>query len=186
MKVIETDVAGVLIVEPTVFSDNRGFLMETFQAERYAEAGVPGPFVQDNLSFSQYGILRGLHFQYPQAQGKLVYVLHGKVFDVAVDIRSNSPHFGRWFGIELSAENNRQLWVPPGFAHGFCVTSQTALCAYKCTDYYNPACEMGIRWDDPKLRITWPIAQPSLSDKDAKGVLLAEIPVDRLPKYGKS
>jgi dTDP-4-dehydrorhamnose 3,5-epimerase len=129
---------GVLLVEPKVFGDGRGFFYESYQQRRYAEAGIPGPFVQDNVSRSARGTLRGLHFQHPRAQGKLVSVLAGAVFDVAVDIRRGSPTFARWFGVELSGENKRQLWVPPGFAHGFCVLSETADFAYKCTDYYAP------------------------------------------------
>ncbi|HDP90411.1 MAG TPA: dTDP-4-dehydrorhamnose 3,5-epimerase [Thioalkalivibrio sp.] len=183
MQVTETKLPGVLLVEPKVFGDERGFFMETYQAERYAEAGIPGPFVQDNLSLSQRGVLRGLHFQQPNTQGKLVYVLQGEVFDVAVDIRNGSPTFGQWVGYSLSAENKRQLWVPEGFAHGFCVTSETALFAYKCTGYYAPDCEFAIRWDDPAIGIEWPVESPSLSGKDSQAHLLAEMPPERLPAY---
>ncbi|MBD3619184.1 MAG: dTDP-4-dehydrorhamnose 3,5-epimerase [Chromatiales bacterium] len=183
MQVKETKLPGVLLVEPAVFGDDRGFFMETYQAERYAEAGIPGPFVQDNLSFSQRGVLRGLHFQQPNAQGKLVYVLQGEVFDVAVDIRVGSPTFGQWVGYMLSAENKRQLWVPEGFAHGFCVTSDTALFAYKCTGYYAPDCEHSLLWNDAAIGIDWPVGSPSLSSKDGKARLLAEIPPEQLPVY---
>lgn len=174
MKVTNTTIPGLLIVEPKVFGDARGFFFESFQAERYAGAGIPGPFVQDNLSRSSRGILRGLHFQEPRPQGKLVTVLRGKVFDVTVDIRKGSPTFGRWFGIELSDENRLQLWVPPGFAHGFCVLSDVADFFYKCTEYYSPENEASILWNDPALGITWPISEPLLSGKDARAVPLAE------------
>ena len=186
MIVTETDLPGVLVIEPKVYGDERGFFMETFQVERHAEIGIPDPFVQDNLSFSGYGILRGLHFQNPHAQGKLVYVLRGTVYDVIVDIRTNSPTYGRWFGFELSADNKRQIWVPPGLAHGFCVTSEMALFAYKCTDYYKPDCEMTIRWDDPDIGIQWPVKQPTLSTKDAAAPSLVQIPRDRLLRFSQS
>jgi dTDP-4-dehydrorhamnose 3,5-epimerase len=183
MNVIQTDLPGVLIIEPRVFGDARGFFMETWQQQRYAEAGIPERFVQDNLSFSRQGILRGLHYQHPQAQGKLVYVLQGEVYDVAVDIRVGSPHFGRWAGVTLSADNKRQFYVPPGFAHGFCVTSEMALFAYKCTEFYNPALEGSVRWDDPELGINWPSPEPLLSDKDREAPLLKDVPRDRLPQW---
>jgi len=173
MDIVETSLPGVLIVKPRVFGDVRGYFQETYQAERYAAAGIPGPFVQDNLSYSQKGVLRGLHFQDPNPQGKLVSVLQGEVFDVAVDLRRDSPTFGRWFGEYLSAENHWQLWVPPGFGHGFCVTSDTALFAYKCTDFYNAACEGCIAWNDPELAIDWPVSQPLVSAKDEQGMSLA-------------
>jgi dTDP-4-dehydrorhamnose 3,5-epimerase len=180
VKVTETMLPGVLVIEPRVFSDDRGFFLETFASARYAEAGMP-PFVQDNFSRSKRGTLRGLHFQEPQAQGKLVQVLRGVVFDVAVDIRRGSPTFGRWFGLELSGDRPQQLWIPPGFAHGFCVTSDEADFHYKCTAPYAPAAERSIRWDDPTLKIDWPVAQPLLSPKDAVAPLLADAPV--LPQY---
>ena len=183
MKVIETSIPEVLLIEPKVFGDQRGFFIESWQAKRYTEAGIPGPFVQDNLSFSQKGVLRGLHFQNPNTQGKLVYVLQGEVFDVAVDIRVGSPTFGQWMGYTLSAANKRQLWVPEGFAHGFCVTSDIALFAYKCTSLYAPDCEQSIRWDDPAIGIDWPVAVPSLSGKDSQARGLADILVEQLPKY---
>jgi dTDP-4-dehydrorhamnose 3,5-epimerase len=183
MNVIQTDLPGVLIIEPRVFGDERGFFMETWQQQRYAEAGMPERFVQDNISFSRHGILRGLHYQNPQGQGKLVYVLQGEVYDVAVDIRAGSPNFGRAVEITLSAENKRQFYVPPGFAHGFCVTSDAALFVYKCTEFYNPAQEGSVRWDDPQIGIDWPVREPLLSDKDKGASLLSEIPQDKLPQY---
>ncbi len=183
MRVTPTDLPDVLIVEPRVYEDERGYFLETFQAHRYAQAGIPGPFVQDNLSFSRQGVLRGLHYQHPHAQGKLVWVLQGEVFDVAVDIRKGSPTFGRWVGVWLSAENRRQVWIPPGFAHGFCVVSETALFTYKCTDYYAPEAEGTVRWDDPDLGIAWPVSKPIVSPKDARGLRLKEIPAERLPPY---
>lgn len=183
MKIIETRLPGVLIVEPKVFGDARGYFMESFQAERYAAAGIAGPFVQDNLSFSRRGILRGLHLQNPRPQGKLVQVLQGEVFDVAVDVRVGSPTFGQWEGVILSAENARQYYVPPGFAHGFVVTSETALFAYKCTDYYMPQSEISLLWNDSDIGIEWPVTEPQLSVKDAAGLLLADIDPARLPKF---
>jgi dTDP-4-dehydrorhamnose 3,5-epimerase len=175
MKVIETPLAGLLIIEPKIFGDERGFFLETWSKKRYQEIGIDVDFVQDNLSFSRHGVLRGLHFQNPQAQGKLVYVLQGEVFDVAVDIRKGSPTFGRWHGIVLSSENKRQFWVPPGFAHGFCVTSESALFTYKCTELYAPAHERSILWNDPTLAIDWPVTEPQVSDKDRLAPLLADI-----------
>lgn len=183
MKVIETTLAGALIIEPKIFGDPRGYFMETFQAARYADAGIPGPFVQDNLSFSRRGILRGLHVQNPRPQGKLVQVLQGEVFDVAVDIRVGSPTFGKWEGVVLSAENGRQFYVPAGFAHGFVVTSDTALFAYKCTDYYAPESELSILWNDPDIAIAWPLTEPQLSAKDAVALRLSDIDPARLPEY---
>ncbi|SFR14180.1 dTDP-4-dehydrorhamnose 3,5-epimerase [Desulfoscipio geothermicus] len=184
MNVLETKLPGVLIIEPDVFGDARGYFMETWQQARYAQAGLPGNFVQDNLSFSTRGVLRGLHFQNPNAQGKLVFVLQGEVFDVAVDIRAGSPTFGQWVGVTLSSENKRQLYIPEGFAHGFCVTSETALFAYKCTDIYNPAAEGGIIWNDPDIGIDWPIDNPILSEKDRGYQQLKDIPGEKLPQFG--
>ncbi len=175
MKVLTTPLPGVLILEPRVFGDERGFFMETWSRRRYGEAGIDLDFVQDNLSSSSHGVLRGLHFQNPRAQGKLVHVLAGEVFDVAVDLRRGSPSFGRWHGVVLSGANKRQYWVPPGFAHGFCVTSESALFAYKCTEPYAPEHEKSIRWDDPDLAIDWPVAAPRVSDKDRMAPTLAEI-----------
>lgn len=183
MEIIETGLSGVVLIKPGVFGDVRGFFMETWHHMRYQEVGLPADFVQDNLSFSTQGILRGLHYQYPHAQGKLVSVLQGEVFDVAVDIRRGSPTFGRWFGTLLSSDNKRQLYVPEGFAHGFCVTSATALFAYKCTDYYHPEHEKGVLWNDVALGIAWPVAAPSLSDKDRCCPRLQNIPDSALPVY---
>lgn len=186
MEVEATEIPGVLHVRPRVFGDARGFFLETYQAERYREAGIACAFVQDNLSRSAPGILRGLHLQHPFAQDKLVYVLEGAVYDVAVDVRVGSPTFGRHVGRVLSAEHKNQLFVPKGFAHGFAVISEgPATFAYKCSDRYAPEHELSVRWDDPALGIAWPLAAPpTLSEKDAKGLRLAEIPHDRLPRYG--
>lgn len=183
MQVKQTSLPGVLLIEPRVFGDARGFFLETWQAARYREAGIPEEFVQDNVSFSRRGVLRGLHYQLPHAQGKLVTVLQGEVFDVAVDIRRGSPHFGQWVGITLSGESLHQLYVPPGFAHGFCVTSETALFSYKCTDVYAPQAEGAVRWDDPELGIDWPVATPRLNDKDLAAPRLAELDPAQLPVY---
>lgn len=179
MKVIPTPIEGLLVIEPAVFGDERGFFYESFNAQRFAElTGVQLPFVQDNHSRSARGVLRGLHYQIQQAQGKLVRVTAGSVFDVAVDLRKSSPTFGRWHGLELSAENKRQLWIPPGFAHGFSVTSEFAEFLYKTTDYYAPAHERSLLWNDPAIGIEWPVdGMPLLSAKDQKGVPLAEADV---------
>lgn len=184
MQVFPSEIADVLIIEPKVFGDPRGFFFESWQAERYAEMGVPGPFVQDNLSRSARGVLRGLHYQWPRPQGKLVFVLDGSVLDVAVDIRVGSPTFGRSAVFEVSAANKRQVYIPPGFAHGFVVISETALFAYKCTDYYLPQYDRGVRWDDPQLAVAWNTSQPLLSAKDARLPLLREVPQELLPKFG--
>lgn len=181
MKVIPTELPGVLILEPKVFGDDRGFFMEMFHEKRYADAGIRGPFVQDNYSRSAKGILRGLHFQEPQAQGKLVQVLAGAVYDVAVDVRRGSPTFGKWVAVELSTDNRRQLWIPPGFAHGFCVLSESADFHYKCTALYSPETERGVLWNDPDLGIPWPVSAPLLSGKDAKAPRLKDATV--LPAY---
>ena len=183
MNVIETELPGVLIVEPDVFGDDRGFFMETWNGSRYEEHGIPNHFVQDNLSFSAHGVLRGLHFQHPHAQGKLVCVLQGEVFDVAVDIRTGSPTFGRWTGVTLSTENKRQFWMPPDFAHGFVVTGESALFLYKCTDYYAPEHDGSVLWNDPEIGIEWPLQSPSLSDKDRAAPPLDSMPQERLPRY---
>lgn len=184
MKVIATELPGVLLLEPKVFGDGRGFFLETWQATRYAEAGLPERFVQDNQSRSQRGVLRGLHHQLIQPQGKLVWVTRGAVFDVAVDIRQGSPHFGRWYGCVLDDVDHRQLYIPPGFAHGFCVLSAEADFFYKCTDYYHPQSERGIAWDDPDIGIAWPLSEVSLSGKDQQNRrLAAQAPAD-LPHYG--
>lgn len=182
MKVTETALPGVFLIEPKNFPDARGFFMETYNRERYLSNGLELDFVQDNLSFSSKGVLRGLHFQQPHAQGKLVYVLQGEVWDVAVDIRLGSPQFGRWTAVTLSSENKKQFYLPPGFAHGFCVLSDTALFTYKCTDYYHPECDAGVCWDDPDIGIRWPMKAPSLSDKDNRQPFLRDIPKERLPQ----
>ncbi len=183
MNVVPTSLPGVLLIEPKVFGDHRGFFLETYQAERYRQAGITLPFVQDNHSRSQRGVLRGLHFQLRHPQGKLVQVMRGAVFDVAVDIRRGSPSFGRWFGAVLSDENHRQLYIPPGFAHGFCVLSDVVDFVYKCTDYYHPEDEDGVSWQDPAIGIDWPITDPLLSDRDAGLPLLADMEPERLPAY---
>jgi len=184
VKIIETALPEVLLVEPTVFGDHRGFFLETWNRQRYLEAGFPDvTFVQDNHSRSRKGVLRGLHFQLNHPQGKLVQVATGAVFDVAVDIRVGSPHFGKWVGYELSEENHRQLWVPPGFAHGFCVLSETVDFIYKCTDLYRPDDEGGVLWNDPEIGIDWHVDAPLLSEKDKQYPSLSQIAADRLPQY---
>ena len=185
MNRIETAIPGVIILEPKVFGDTRGFFMEMFSVIRYEQAGIHDRFVQDNISSSQKGVLRGLHFQNPNPQGKLVQVLQGEVFDVAVDIRKGSPTFGQWTGITLSNQNHRQFFVPSGFAHGFCVLSDTALFHYKCTDYYAPSCEGGIVWNDPDIGIEWPVKTPVLSAKDSAYGRLKDYPEQKLPVYKK-
>ena len=167
MKVVPTALPGVMIVEPRVFEDQRGLVFESYQAARYAAAGLPERFVQDNHSRSVRGTLRGLHYQLRQPQGKLIRVVVGSVYDVAVDIRRGSPTFGRWVGVELSAANRRQLYIPPGFAHGYCVPSEASEVEYKCTEYYAPDDERGLAWNDPTIAIAWPVTSgPLLSDKD--------------------
>lgn len=184
MKVTALAIPEVKVIEPKVWSDARGFFLESYRDDRYVQAGITGPFVQDNLSFSRCGVLRGLHYQWPNnVQGKLVSVVEGSVWDVAVDIRRGSPTFGQWVGAELSAENHRQLWVPPGFAHGFVVLSETALFFYKCTAFYSEADERSIRWDDSSLEVRWPAEYPHLSVKDATAPLLAAVPDELLPTY---
>ncbi|MCF1427828.1 MAG: dTDP-4-dehydrorhamnose 3,5-epimerase [Shewanella sp.] len=178
MKVINTEIPDVKIIEPAVFSDERGFFMETWQQQKFEElvTGKPTQFVQDNHSKSKKGILRGLHYQTEHTQGKLVRVISGEVFDVAVDIRKDSPTFGQWVGVYLSAENKRQLWIPEGFAHGFYVTSEEAEFVYKCTDYYHPQSEVSIRWDDKTIGIEWPTTQGIvLSSKDSNGMSFRQI-----------
>ena len=183
MNVIATDIPEVLIIEPKLFGDQRGFFLETYQFCRYAEFGIRRPFVQDNMSRSTYGVLRGLHLQNPSPQGKLVSVMRGSVLDVAVDVRVGSPNFGRHVAVELNEENRRQLWVPRGFAHGFVVLSETADCFYKCDDLYSPKDELVVRWDDAAIGIDWGLANPSLSPRDAAAPLLAD--VKNLPIYGQ-
>jgi len=177
VKTIATPLAGLVLIEPKVFKDERGFVLETFQVGRYREAGIGDAFVQDNLSHSVEGTLRGLHFQEPHGQGKLVQVIRGAVFDVAVDIRRGSPTFGRWFGVELSEDNHLQLWIPIGFAHGFFVTSPKADVTYKCTAPYVPNAGRGIAWNDPDIGITWPSNTPLLSPQDRAAPRLKDAPV---------
>ncbi|MFM8443856.1 MAG: dTDP-4-dehydrorhamnose 3,5-epimerase [Methylococcus sp.] len=180
MIVETTPLAGLLLIKPDIFGDERGFFQETWNLRRYTEAGLDRHFVQDNLSYSRKGILRGLHFQNPHPQGKLVYVLQGEVYDVAVDVRADSPTFGQWYGVTLSAENHHQLFVPEGFAHGFCVTSDMALFAYKCTDFYRPRAEFSVLWNDPDIGIEWPVDNPELSEKDRNAPRLSEFSQDSL------
>jgi dTDP-4-dehydrorhamnose 3,5-epimerase len=183
MNVIATDIPEVLIIEPKLFGDQRGFFLETYQFRRYAEFGIGRPFVQDNMSRSSYGVLRGLHLQNPSPQGKLISVMRGRVLDVAVDVRIGSPNFGRHVAVELSEENHRQMWVPRGFAHGFVVLSETADFFYKCDDLYSPKDELVVRWDDPAIGINWGVTNPSLSARDAAAPRLAD--VKKLPVYGQ-
>jgi dTDP-4-dehydrorhamnose 3,5-epimerase len=183
MNVIATDIPEVLIIEPKVFGDQRGFFLETYQFRRYAEFGISRPFVQDNMSRSSHGVLRGLHLQNPSPQGKLTGVMGGRVLDVAVDVRIGSPNFGRHVAVELSEENHRQLWVPRGFAHGFVVLSETADFFYKLDGLYSPKDEIVVRWDDPAIGINWGVTNPSLSARDAAAPRLAD--VKNLPVYGQ-
>ena len=182
MKITPTGIPDVLLIEPDVFGDARGFFLESWHAQKFAAQGLDVNFVQDNHSRSSRGVLRGLHYQLEQPQGKLVRVVCGSVFDVAVDIRRGSPTFGQWAGAELSGDNHQQLYVPPGFAHGFCVLSESADFLYKCTDYYAPQDEYGIRWNDPDIGIDWPSEDFTISDKDASNGLLRELD-DKLPRY---
>ncbi|MGE3541411.1 MAG: dTDP-4-dehydrorhamnose 3,5-epimerase [Candidatus Tectimicrobiota bacterium] len=184
MEVSATPLPGVYLIVPRVFVDCRGFFMETWQASRYAQAHIPGPFVQDNYSHSSRGTLRGLHYQLTYPQGKLVWVMQGEVFDVAVDIRRGSPTFGQWYGTLLSGENHHQLYIPAGFAHGFCVLSESADFCYKCTNVYRSGDEYGLRWDDPRLAIPWPLSAPLLSEKDRTYPTLETIPQEHLPRFG--
>ena len=176
IEVIQTPLPGVVVIKPQVYFDERGFFMESFNARHFAKAGLPTEFVQDNHSRSVQGVLRGLHYQYPGWQAKLMRVLSGEIFDVAVDIRRTSSTFGRWFGIELSASNYKQLYVPPGFAHGFCVLSDVAEISYKCTTVYEPSDDAGVLWNDHDIGIDWPIRDPILSPKDIAAPRLAELP----------
>ncbi|MDB4987316.1 MAG: dTDP-4-dehydrorhamnose 3,5-epimerase [Myxococcaceae bacterium] len=183
MEVIPQAIPEILLIKPKVFGDERGYFVETYQLERYVKSGLATPFVQDNLSRSRHGTLRGLHLQEPHGQGKLVSVVEGEVFDVAVDVRVGSPTFGTWVGVLLSDKNHYQLWVPPGFAHGFCVTSENALFSYKCTDLYHPETEVGVAFDDPQLAISWPVAAPLVGAKDKTNPPLAQIDPAKLPRY---
>jgi dTDP-4-dehydrorhamnose 3,5-epimerase len=179
----ETALAGVRLLTPRVFRDARGVFRETWRQDAYAAAGVGPTFVQDNASTSAAGVVRGLHFQHPRGQGKLVSVLRGRVWDVAVDVRRGSPTFGRWTGHELSDDNGHQLWVPAGFAHGFAALTDEAVVSYRCTAYYDPGADLAVRWDDPALSIPWPVKAPQVSTKDRGAPLLAEIPPEHLPHF---
>jgi dTDP-4-dehydrorhamnose 3,5-epimerase len=182
VRITTLDIPGLLLIEPDLFRDRRGLFCETFHERRYAEAGITERFVQDNYSRSVRGTLRGLHYQEPHAQGKLVMALEGAVYDVVLDIRKGSPTFGKWYGVELSPDNYRQLYIPPGCAHGFCVISEHAAFLYKCTDYYSPGDERGVRWNDPALGISWPVSNPILSAKDQAYRTLVQMDVE-LPQY---
>lgn len=186
MKIFQLELPGLVIIEPRLFHDPRGYFLETYQSQRYAKYGITGPFVQDNLSFSRQRVVRGLHYQLRQPQGKLVMVLHGEIWDIAVDIRPDSPTFGKWSATTLSATNHRQLYVPPGYAHGFAVLSATALVLYKVTDFYLPGDEYGILWKDQGLKIPWPIKEAILSEKDAAYPSLKDVPRELLPKIASS
>jgi dTDP-4-dehydrorhamnose 3,5-epimerase len=181
LKATQTSLPGVLLIEPKVFTDARGFFLETYNAARFRDIGIEATFVQDNQSRSARGVLRGLHYQEPKPQGKLVRCTRGSLFDVAVDIRKGSPHRGKWYGVELSEENMRMLWIPPGFAHGFCATSDLADLSYKCTELYDAQSDRSILWNDPDIGIEWPISHPLLSPKDAGAPRLKDAPV--LPAY---
>lgn len=183
MELMETPIPGLIVIQPKVFGDERGYFLESYSAARYAQAGISVNFVQDNVSYSSRGILRGLHFQNPGTQGKLVTVLQGEAFDVAVDVRYGSPTFGKWYGLFLSGESKRQFWVPAGFAHGFVVTSEAALFSYKCDDYYQPQSEFSIIWDDPDIGIQWPVERPQLSAKDDRAKRLRDIHSADLPPF---
>lgn len=185
MEVQALAIPGLMLITPQVFGDARGFFLESWNEERYANAGLDLRFVQDNVSRSERGVLRGLHSQHPHGQGKLVQVLDGEVFDVAVDLRRDSPYFSEWVGVRLSADNHHQFYIPPGFGHGFLVLSGSALFSYKCTELYSPEDEFSIRWDDPDIGIDWPLggSKPNLSEKDAAAPTLAALPPERLPGY---
>jgi dTDP-4-dehydrorhamnose 3,5-epimerase len=183
VKVIETDLPGCVVIEPRVFGDARGFFYESFNSDKLAAHGLQPRFVQGNVSSSSRGVLRGLHYQWPNPQGKYVSVTEGEVWDVAVDIRRGSPHFGRWTAVLLSAENKRHFWIPEGFAHGFVTLSERAVFTYLCTATYDAQADAGIRWDDPRLAIDWPASAPSLSEKDARAPFLDDVAEDRLPVY---
>ena len=182
MKFVPAELAGVIVVEPDVHRDSRGYFLEAYNAQKYKAGGIDGPFVQDNNSRSMEGTLRGLHLQLRRPQGKLIRVIEGEIYDVAVDVRRGSPSFGRWVGVRLSGDNFKQCYVPPGFAHGFAVVSPIALVEYKCTDLYDPSDEIGIAWNDPTLAIPWPVGQPFLSERDRRNPILAEV-MDELPEW---
>ena len=182
MKVINTSLEGVLVIEPQVFGDSRGFFYESFHQAKFRAAGIDTSFVQTNVSRSTRGVLRGLHYQFPAPQGKLVSVLEGEVYDVAVDIRPTSSTFGKWTAAMLSADNKRHFWIPPGFAHGFCVVSEAATFSYQCTTLYDPKADAAIRWDDPAIGVDWPISDPILSERDRRAPYLADVTPDQLPE----
>ena len=186
LKLINTSISDVLLLEPNVYDDSRGFFLETFHQSKYTDVGIDKTFVQDNYSHSKQGTLRGLHYQLLHPQGKLIFVLRGEIFDVAVDIRRGSSTFGKWFGANLSAKNKRQIYVPDGFAHGFCVLSESAEVMYKCTDFYDAEDEHGIFWSDETLAIDWPVKTPVLSEKDSKFQRFTEIPEKDLPIYRRA
>jgi dTDP-4-dehydrorhamnose 3,5-epimerase len=183
MKFTHTSLPGVLVIDPTTFGDSRGFFYESYNEKVFRDAGIDRRFVQSNVSRSSRGVLRGLHYQWPRPQGKLVSVLEGEVYDVAVDIRVGSPTFGKWTAAMLTADNHRHFWIPEGFAHGFCVVSDHATFTYQCTELYDPAADAGIRWNDAALAIDWPVIGPVLSDKDLRAPLLTDVPRERLPEY---
>ncbi|WP_459062645.1 dTDP-4-dehydrorhamnose 3,5-epimerase [Stenotrophomonas sp. PSU-St15] len=183
MKVIETRLPGCVVIEPAVFGDERGFFFEGWNAARFGQLGLPDRFVQSNVSSSSKGVLRGLHYQWPRPQGKLVSVLEGEVYDVAVDIRRGSPTFGQWEAVVLSAQNKRQYWIPEGFAHGFAVLSDTALFHYLCTDVYVKEADAGVRWNDADIAVDWPVGAPTLSPKDEHAPFLKDIAEERLPVF---
>ena len=185
MKFVPASLPGVVVIEPDVFRDPRGFFLETYHSEKYLAGGVPGVFVQDNQSLSTRGTIRGLHLQLRRPQGKLIRVIEGEIFDVAVDVRRGSPSFGKWVGWTLSADNFKQCYIPPGFAHGFAVVSDVAQVEYKCTDLYDPGGELGILWNDPEIGVTWPIDQPMLSERDKQHPRLSEV-LGRLPSFAPS
>ena len=183
MKVVETSLPGCVVIEPAVFGDDRGFFYESYNAEKFKAAGLDLRFVQSNVSRSAKGVLRGLHYQWPNPQGKFVSVLEGEVYDVAVDIRRGSPHFSKWTAVLLSAENKRHFWIPEGFAHGFAVLSDYATFAYQCTAVYDAKADAGVRWNDAAIGVDWPVGAPLLSGKDEKAPLLADIAAERLPVF---
>lgn len=183
MKITPTELPSVLEIELQVFADDRGYFVEPWNRQRYEQAGVPGEMRQDSLSYSKQGVIRGLHYQFPHSQGKLITVLEGEIFDVAADVRTGSPTFGRWVARNLSAENRRQLFIPAGFAHGFCVLSAGALVAYKCTEAYRCECDRAIAWNDPQIGVVWPVSAPVLSVRDRSAPRLAQLAPDQLPAY---
>lgn len=183
MKVLQTSLPGCVVIEPDVFADSRGYFYESFNHEKFLAVGLDLHFVQGNVSRSARGVMRGLHYQWPKPQGKLVSVVEGEIWDVAVDIRRGSPTFGRWTAVVLNAQNRRHAWIPEGFAHGFAVLSEHATFSYLCTQTYDRQADAGIRWNDASLAVDWPVGEPSVSEKDAQAPFLEDIPPDRLPIY---